>query len=252
MNVLVLEMHSSGGIIAADNAREWKVRRHHKTGDHAIVPSTRAGDSQIGENTTMKTLALYKGILTAVASSLTITLLTKSWAGLASIQLEPDTLLLCAVAALLASVVVIFIWRTDRSIKLRLDLLFRMGYQAPFVRDIRDDEEERALYSASILRKLKDLAELNRAFRDEHLCSYYIGCLAFLANEKRANLPWNTFRDELAKHFAKEIIEGKIARHVIDDHYKGKWSDLLRTAELTKARRNPRLAAISKLRRNEK
>src|SRR5262249_45270085 len=99
----------------------------------------------------MKASALYEGILTAVASSVTITLLTKTWARLASVQLAPDTLLLCVLITLLGTMILTFIRRTDRSLKLRLDLLFRMGYQAPFVRDIRDDKEERALYSASIL-----------------------------------------------------------------------------------------------------
>lgn len=179
----------------------------------------------------MKASVLYEGILTAVASSVIITLLTKGWARFASIQLAPDTLLLCAVTTLLASVVVIFIRRMDRSIKLRLDLLFRMGYQAPFIHAIREDAEERALYCASILRKMRDLAELTRTYPDKRLCSYYIGCLAFLANEKRANLPWSTFRDEVAEHFADDILRGRIARHVIDDHYKGMWEDLVGAAE---------------------
>jgi hypothetical protein len=187
----------------------------------------------------MRASAIGESVLIAVASSATIALLTKAGARLAAIQLEPDTLLLCALMTLLATVVITFIHRSDRSLKLRLDLLFRMGYQAPFVRDIRHNEEERALYGASILRKLKDLAELNRTYRDEHLCSYYIGCLAFLANEKRANLPWNTFRDELTKHFADEIVGGKIARHAIDDHYKGMWTDLVEAAECATVRRRP-------------
>ena len=54
--------------------------------------------------------------------------------------------------------------------------------------------------------------------------------LAFLANEKRANLPWKVFWDEVAKHFGDEIIAGKIARHVIDDHYRGMWADLVEAA----------------------
>lgn len=197
----------------------------------------------------MKASGLYEGILTAVASSVAITLLTKTWARLASVQLAPDTLLLCAVTTLLTSAVVMFIRRTHRCTKLRLDLLFRMAYQSPFVEQIRHDDEERALYMASILRKLKDLAELNRAERDERLCSYYIGCLAFVANEKRANLPWHIFRDELAKHFAKEIIEGKIAPHVINDHYKGMWADLVAAAARANTRRKASLP-FSRLAKN--
>ena len=178
----------------------------------------------------MKASAFYEGVAVTVASSATIALLAKSWARLAAVQLVPDTLVLCALMTSLAAIVIIFVRRSDRSIKLRLDLLFRMGYQGPFVNEIRQDTHERALYNASILRKLHDLAELNRAYKDERLCSYYIGCLAFLANEKRANVPWVIFRDEVAKHFGDEIIAGKIARHVIDDHYQGMWSDLVEAA----------------------
>lgn len=115
------------------------------------------------------------------------------------------------------------------------------------MQEIRRDEAEKVLYGASILRKLRDLAELNRSYRDNRLCSYYIGCLAFLANEKRADLPWVTFRDEVAKHFAEEILTGKIARHVIDDHYKGMWADLVAAAERT-TRPKPRNA--SRIRQN--
>jgi hypothetical protein len=139
--------------------------------------------------------------------------------------------------------------RKDRSMKLRLDLLFRMCYQVPFVQQIRQDANEKALYGASILRKLKDLAELIRSDPDDHLCSYYIGCLAFLANEKRANLPWKTFRDELVKHFSDEIMRGKIARHVIDDHYTGRWEDLVEAAERASSRRK-RPLVFSKVRRS--
>lgn len=150
----------------------------------------------------MKASAVYEGVAVAVASSATTALVAKSCAKLASVQLAPDTIALSALIALLAAIVVIFVRRSDQSIKLRLDLLFRMGYQGPFVHEIRQDADEKALYSSSILRKLHDLAELNRAYRDDRLCSYYIGCLAFLANEKRANLPWKTFRDEVAKNLA--------------------------------------------------
>ena len=186
----------------------------------------------------MKASAFYEGVAVTLASSATITLLAKSWARLAAVQLAPDTVVLCALMTSLAAIVVIFVRRSDRSIKLRLDLLFRMGYQGPFVHEIRQDADERALYSASILRKLNDLAELNQAYRDDRLCSYYIGCLAFLANEKRANLPWKTFRDEVAKHFGDEILAGKIARHAIDDHYKGMWTDLVEAA--SRAIKQPR------------
>lgn len=185
----------------------------------------------------MKSAVVYEGIIVTVASTATLALLTKFCARVASIQLRSDTILLGALMTVLAAVVITVIRRTDQSLKLRLDLLFRMGYQGPFVQEIRRDEEEKALYGDSILRKLRDLAELNRSYRDERLCSYYIGCLAFLANEKRADLPWATFRDEVAKHFAEEILSGKIARHVIDDHYKGMWADLVAAAEKATARR---------------
>ena len=191
----------------------------------------------------MKSKVVYEGVIITVASTAILTLLTKSWARLASIQFHSDTLLLCALITVFAVVVVALIRRNDRSLKLRLDLLFRMGYQGPFVQEIRRDEEEKALYGASILRKLRDLAELNRSYRDERLCSYYIGCLAFLANEKRADLPWVTFRDEVAQYLAEEILSGKIARHVIDDHYKGMWEDLVAAAEQATARRKRGVAS---------
>jgi hypothetical protein len=191
----------------------------------------------------MKVSALYKHLIMAVGAAAIVAFIAKLWNWLAAAQLRPDTLLLSVLMIVFAAVILIFVIRSDRSLKLRLDLLFRMGYQGPFLNDIRQDAEERALYSASIVRKLRDLAELNRAYRDDRLCSYYIGCLAFLANEKRANLPWNTFRDELAKHFAKEIISGKIARHAIDDHYKGMWADLVKAAERAGTRRKRESAA---------
>jgi len=191
----------------------------------------------------MKNRIIYEGVVVTLASTATFALLSKSWARVASIQFHSDTMLLGIIMVVFAAVVVTVIHRSDRSLKLRLDLLFRMGYQGPFVQEIRRDEEEKALYGASILRKLRDLAELNRSYRDEKLCSYYIGCLAFLANEKRADLPWVTFRDEVAKHFAQEILSGKIARHVIDDHYKGMWEDLVAAAEQATARRKPSVAS---------
>lgn len=195
----------------------------------------------------MKSAVVYEGIIVTVASTATLALLTKFCARVASIQFRSDTILLGALMTVLAAVVITVIRRTDQSLKLRLDLLFRMGYQGPFVQEIRRDEAEKVLYGASILRKLRDLAELNRSYRDNRLCSYYIGCLAFLANEKRADLPWVTFRDEVAKHFAEEILTGKIARHVIDDHYKGMWADLVAAAERT-TRPKPRNA--SRIRQN--
>ena len=196
----------------------------------------------------MKPSILYQGVLVAVASSATIALLTQAWTWIAAVQFAPDTLLLSALMTLLAAIMMTLIIRTDHSMKLRLDLLFRMGYQAPFVQEIREDEEEKELFIASVLRKLKDLSELNHAYRDERLCSYYIGCLAFLANEKRANVPWKRFRDELVKYFADEITKGKIAPHVIEDHYKGRWSDLIEAAERARVRRK-RGVAFARLRK---
>lgn len=169
----------------------------------------------------MKVSDFFEHVTVTAASSATIVLLEKTGAKLASIPLRPDTIVLSALITSVGAIAIIFLRRSDRSLKLRLDLLFRVDYQGPFVHEIREDEQERGLYKASILRKLHDLAELNRISRDYRLCPYYIGCLAFLANEKRANIPWKIFRDEVAKYFREEIITGKIARHVIDDHYKG-------------------------------
>ena len=91
----------------------------------------------------MKPSILYQGVLVAVASSATIALLTKAWTWIAAVQFAPDTLLLAALMAVLAAIMMTLIIRTDHSMKLRLDLLFRMGYQAPFVQEIREDEEEK-------------------------------------------------------------------------------------------------------------
>jgi len=197
----------------------------------------------------MKTSDVCQSVFITVASTATIELAAKSWARLASIQLRPDTLLICGLLTGFAAAYWIRAQRKDRSMKLRLDLLFRMCYQGPFLDQIRKDAEGKALYSASILRKLKDLAELIRSDPDDRLCSYYIGCLAFLANEKRANLPWKTFRDELAKYFSVEIMSGRIARHVIDDHYKGRWEDLVEAAERASARKK-RTLVFSKIRKS--
>ena len=89
------------------------------------------------------------------------------------------------------------------------------------------------------------LAIMTRPSQDR----YYIGSLAFMANEKRANLPWKTFRDELVKHFSDKIVRGKIARHVIDDHYKGRWEDLVEAARFASARKK-RTRGFSKARRS--
>lgn len=40
-------------------------------------------------------------------------------------------------------------------------------------------------------------------------------------------MPWGEFRDALAEKFGLEILSGKIAPHTINDHYKGKWDDLV-------------------------
>jgi hypothetical protein len=119
----------------------------------------------------MRASAFFEAVAVTLASSATVALLARSWAKLEAVQLAPDTVLLCAFMASLTAIIIIFLRRSDRSMKLRLDLLFRMGYQGPFVQEIRHDTGERALYSASILRKLHDLAELNRAYRDDQLCS---------------------------------------------------------------------------------
>lgn len=62
-------------------------------------------------------------------------------------------------------------------------------------------------------------------------------------------MPWKTFRDELAKYFSVEIMSGKIARHVIDDHYKGRWEDLVEAAERASARKK-RPLVFSKIRKS--
>jgi hypothetical protein len=197
----------------------------------------------------MKASNVWESVITTIAATVTTELAAKSLARLMSIQFRPDTLLICGLLTALVAAYWIHGRRQDRSMKLRLDLLFRMCYQGPFLQQIRQDAEENALYGASILRKLKDLAELVRSDPDDHLCSYYIGSLAFMANEKRANLPWKTFRDELVKHFSDKIIRGKIARHVIDDHYKGRWEDLVEAAELASARKKQRMV-FSKVRKS--
>ena len=111
------------------------------------------------------------------------------------------------------------------------NLWFRLIYQASFVGVIRDDEQERQIYEQSVLRKVDGLAEHHRRFHDDRLCSILIGCLAFYANERRANISWPKFRDSLVENFKDEILSGKIMPHVINDHYKGKWDDLVDAAE---------------------
>jgi hypothetical protein len=121
--------------------------------------------------------------------------------------------------------------RESESNNTQMDLWFRLIYQAPFLDKIREDEEERSLYQDSILRKLYGVADRNRRHPDSASCSRYIGALAFLANPKRANIPWPIFRDAVVANFCTEILQGKISRHVINDHYKGKYRDLVETAQ---------------------
>lgn len=96
--------------------------------------------------------------------------------------------------------------------------------------EIRNDEEERNLYEDSILRKLDGLAEHQRKFGNDSFCSIFIGCAAFYGNERRANVSWQAFRDSLVEDFKNEILSGKIMPHVVNDHYKGRWDDLLDAA----------------------
>jgi len=213
------------------------VRLHRFTADEDRCEFRNYVDIKIWGGDVAILSSFSENVMVALAASFAGTLATKFLAWLTAIQLQPDTLILCALMTLLAATILLFTRHTAQTTKRRLDLLFRMDYQAPFVQGIREDEEERALYTASVLRKLRDLAELKESDRDDNLCSYYIGCLAFLANEKRANLPWNLFRDELAKYFANEIIKGKISPHVINDHYKGMWGDLVAAAERARYRR---------------
>jgi hypothetical protein len=118
----------------------------------------------------MKASNVWESVITPVAAAVTTELAAKSLARLMSIQFRPDTLLICGLLTALVAAYWIHGRRQDRSMKLRLDLFFRMCYQGPFLQQIRQDAEENALYGASILRKLKDLAELVRSDPDDHLC----------------------------------------------------------------------------------
>lgn len=80
----------------------------------------------------MKTSDVCQSVFITVASTATIELAAKSWARLASIQLRPDTLLICGLLTGFAAAYWIRARRKDRSMKLRLDLLFRMCYQGRF------------------------------------------------------------------------------------------------------------------------
>jgi hypothetical protein len=129
----------------------------------------------------MKVADFFEHVAVTAASSATIVLLEKTGAKLASIPLRPDTIVLSALITSVGAIAIIFLRRSDRSLK--------------------------------------------------------------LANEKRANIPWKIFRDKVTKYFREEIITGKIARHVIDDHCKGMWTDLVEAASQPVERRKPRIAA---------
>ena len=57
----------------------------------------------------MKAYVWLGNVAVAVASSAAIALLTKGYAKLASIQLAPDTMLLCALGTLLTAIVITYI-----------------------------------------------------------------------------------------------------------------------------------------------
>jgi len=150
-----------------------------------------------------------------------------------SIKLTPEFIFCILGVTVFFTIIVIWLARIHRQNQLgisRQDLWSRLTYQGPFVDQIRNDPQERVLYAESVVRKLGALAEHHRKFADEPYCSRYIGAAAFYANEKRANVPWETFRDALVANFKDLILKGKIMPHVINDHYKGKYEDLLDAA----------------------
>jgi|GEM_PF-6065275 len=157
-----------------------------------------------------------------------------------SVKLIPEFIFLILFVAFPVAIVLVPLLRIQRQNETsrkviecemsRQDLWSRLTFQGPFADQIRNDEQERMLYGESIVRKLDALAEHHRKFVDEPYCSRYIGALAFYANEKRANVPWEVFRDALAANFKDLILLGKIMPHVINDHYKGKFEDLLDAA----------------------
>lgn len=183
--------------------------------------------------------------LIASAPTLMSILLTKA-SGFFSIKLSLEFRLFIAWQTVLITAMLIAMFYLCRQMKAWMrhqsscvssqqNLWFRLIYQAPFVDEIRNNEEERQIYEESILRKLDGLAEHHRKFRDDRLCSILIGCLAFYANERRANVSWQMFRDSVVENFKDEILSGKIMPHVINDHYKGQWNDLLDAARRKEA-----------------
>ena len=152
-----------------------------------------------------------------------------------NLRLSGDTLTVVSLIVFLVSVLFVYVRYVNRSTKMRLDLLFRMAYQGPFVMQMRNDEEERENYEKSILRKIHSVGEYYRRFGDINFSSYYLGCLAFYANSNRANVSWEKFKEAVLSDFLEEILEGKIESHVIDEHYKGKWSDLIDEAKKKRA-----------------
>lgn len=128
------------------------------------------------------------------------------------------------------------------AVNLKMDLWFRLVYQTSFVDQIRSDAEEKKLYQDSIVRKLHALADFNRKHPDDTFCAYFIGCLAFLSNPKRADIPWSVFRDAVVTDFGEQLLQGKISPHLINDHYKGKFADLM---QATRRNAGERLALVS-------
>jgi cation transport ATPase len=93
----------------------------------------------------MRVSAFLESVIITVASTAAIEVAAKSWARFSSVQLRPDTLLICALIAAVTAAYWIRAQRKDRSMKLRLDLLFRMCYQGPFLEEIRHDAASTAL-----------------------------------------------------------------------------------------------------------
>jgi len=166
-----------------------------------------------------------------ILSSVTAYYATQLVGYLADVKMTRETLLISSGVAFLVALLFWYQRYTDRSTKMRIDLLLRMSYQGPFVMEMARNDKERMNYEQSISRKIYSLGKYYRRFGDINFCSYYIGCLAFYANANRGNVSWGTFKEALLSNFLDEILEGRIEKHVIDEHYQDKWGDLVDEAK---------------------
>ena len=175
------------------------------------------------------------GIVTGIIAILIVSIFSWLIPRLAGTTIPWETTAVIVAVLLASSFLFAYQKRQTEKLSSRLDLLFRMDYQGPFVQSM--DAEEKKKYAESINRKLASLGLYHCKFGEIKFCSYYIGCLAFLASEKRGNVPWEGFRNSLAEHFGTELLDHNIEAHIITEHFsEEKYNNLLEEA---RKRKNP-------------